>query len=179
VAHREPRPRPFYIDYVDWLFNREGAAALFYHLLRLDLGSKEDFDPHGPAPMTLAKEMMAEQAQNELGNWVRRLRNEPDVVLRLGDVAAPGDLFTASELYRFFDPEGRGRYTSSAMGRELRRAGVDYACSGKTVRTALGQVRLYAVRQPEKWRKASAQQAATHYATTRAAPREKFKREEE
>lgn len=178
VAHRAPRPRPFYIDYVDWLFERGGAAALFHHLLHLDLGRKEDFDPHGTAPMTLAKEMMAEQAQSELGVWARKLRDEPDVVLRLGDVVASGDLFAASELYRFFDPEGRGRYTTNAVGRELRRAGVDYACGGKTVRTALGQVRLYAVRNPERWRRASSQQAATHYAATRVAPREKFKREE-
>lgn len=159
-----PLPRSFYVDYVEWLYRKGGASALFYHLLHVDLTG---FDPHGPAPATLAKELMMESGQSELGQWARQLREEPDVLLKLGDAAVPGDLFAARDLYSLFDPEGK-RYSPNALSRELTRAGLQYACGGKTVRTAHGQARLFAVRKAEKWVKASSGEAAAAYEGARS-----------
>lgn len=166
-----PLPRSFYIDFVDWLYRKGGAAELFYHLLRVDL---KGFDAQGPAPMTLAKELMMESGQSELGTWARRLRTDPDGVLKLGDATVPGDLFSPHDLYVLFDAEQK-KFSINALGRELRRAGIEYACGGQTVRTPLGQARLYAVRNVAKWRQAKPADAAKHYAEVRGGKAKKFK----
>jgi hypothetical protein len=162
--------RAFYVDYTDWLYKRGGASELFYHLLRVDC---KGFDAQGAAPMTMAKELMAAGSLSDLGTWCRRLRDAPGEVLKLGDAKIDGDLFTPAELYRLADPEGK-RYSVAALGRELSRAGVRYACGGKTVRLGDGQSRLYAVRQPIKWLAATSFSASKHYADARGAKLKKF-----
>lgn len=172
VRASEPRPREFYAEYVEWLKRGGGAAALFYHLLQEVDTSK--FDPNGPALETESKRMMQEDSLTELGTWVRQLRANPETVLRFGDVVAPGDLFSSADLHKLYDPEGRGRWTVNHLGRELKRAGVPQACRGNTVRTQIGQTRLYAVRNPEKWVKAEAKVAAREYERSRGSSKRKF-----
>lgn len=167
----DPMAKQFYTDYVAWLDNG-GAAALFDHLLRLDLTGR---DPSDRAPHTNARDAMIEDGLSEMGRWVRRLRDDPSVVLRLGGAELTGDLWSAADLLRLYDPDGRGRATSGGLGKELKRAGIAQACGGMPVRTAAGQNRLFAVRDAGVWTKAEPSAAAKHYAATRL-PSEKIKK---
>lgn len=155
-----PLAREFYVSYDKWL-NSTGAAALFAHLLALPLG---DFDPKAAAPWTQAKRLMVVDNKSDLGAWVARLQEAPAEILRLGDVVVDGDLFTTTELLRFYDPERRGRVTANGLGRELKRAGFRYVNNGTVIRTIHGPQRLYAIRHPEKWRVVSPTAAAAAYA---------------
>lgn len=169
-----PLPRSFYQAYDEWLWEKNGKqggpSALFYHLLHLDL---RDFDPQGPAPMTEAKIQMMEAGLSDVGAWVRKLRDQPDVVLKFGDAPLAGDLWTNEELLSLFDPERRKSVTANGLGRELTRAGIPQACHGKPVRLPEGhQTRLYAVRNPLEWAKAPQRMASRHYHETRGVPKE-------
>lgn len=170
VHHVEgrPLPREFYKQYEAWYLNDAGAAALFYHLLHLPMG---DFDAHGPALATLDKATMLEQSLNDLGVWVRQLRDAPEALLKLGAQALEGDLFSAKELCALYDPENTHRASTVAMGRELARAGVAHAARGRPIRMPEGtQQRLYALRNPQRWRGASQSDCMRHYASARGAP---------
>lgn len=170
VLPQEPLPREFYVGYVKWL-REGGAAALFHHLLQLDTG---DFDPNSPALETASKQRMQEVGLTELGTWVRQLRTDPDILLRFGDVPVTGDLFTPADLLKLFAPDGHSRWSANQLGRELRRAGIPYACKGNAVRTRLGQARFYAVRNAAKWMGAKAAAVAEHYEKSRGGKDKKF-----
>lgn len=162
---REVLPREFYKNYLAW-WRGGGTAHLFYHLLHLPLG---DFDPQGPALVTVAKQQMQELGLSDLGAWVRALKADPDARLRCGDAPLSGDLFTPMELLALYDPEGTRRVSANGIGRELRKAGFGYAAGGVPVRTRFGQARLYALRNGAQWEHAAHRAAAEHYEQSRGA----------
>jgi hypothetical protein len=148
----DPLPREFYREYENWIgapgVIGPGAAALFYHLLHLDLG---DFDARGKAPMTAAKADMIANGRSDLGEWVDRLKNRPDDALvyrnERGEMKGiPFALWSSEELLNLYDPEKRSRVTANGMTRELRRAGFRQVCGGQTVPTSWGHRRLWAIR---------------------------------
>jgi hypothetical protein len=152
-----------YKDYVAWRDSVSGIAALWYYLLHLDLG---DFDPQAPAPMTTAKSTMIELGKSELGAWVRELRDNADAVL--DKYKLQGDLFSAQELYALYDSAGDKRASVNALARELKRAGLPTAGGpdSKIKRPDGSTLRVYAVRNIDKWLKASWKEACEHYAHT-------------
>jgi|LNFM01.1.fsa_nt_gb hypothetical protein len=154
-----PLSELFYVEYDLWL-DSGGAAAVFHHLLQLDLG---DFNPAAPAFRTLAKDRMTTIVRSDLASWVRDLMGNPDHVLKVGNVKIQKDLFTSSELLALYDPEGKGRTTANGLSRELARAGLHQVSGGRPVRLGDGsQGRYYAVRQPDKWLNASLQEVVKH-----------------
>jgi hypothetical protein len=159
-----PLPHSFYRDYEKWYKSADGAAALFHHLLTLDLG---DFDPAAPAPMTQAKQTMIEDGLSDMGTWVRKLRNDPEAVLKMGSMTLDGDLWSSEELLKIYDPEQRSKVSGNMIARELKRAGLRHVARGMSVRTSNGQRRLYAVRNIPKWQQAGQAAAAKHYEETR------------
>ncbi len=173
-APGEPLPRDFYIAYVAWL-NGGGAAALFYHLLRTDLGTLADFDPQGPALTTAAKAVMRDTSQSDLGGWVRQLRDAPETILRVGTSALEGDLFTSQELLALYDPERKGRVSGNGLGRELSRAGFVYGARGQPMRTQHGYGRLYAIKNGAMWAAASPTNCIRHYEEARGVVRAQAK----
>jgi hypothetical protein len=142
-----PLDEMFYMDYMLWL-DTTGPAALFHHLLHLDL---DGFNPSGPARRTAAKEQMTADTRSDIGDWVHRLKADPDTVLRVGEIVAPGDLFTSGELLAFYDPLNQHRVTANGLSRELRRAAVPRANGGSPIRGPKGVDRYYVVRHPERW----------------------------
>jgi hypothetical protein len=139
-----------------------GPGHLFHHLLTLDLTG---FSPSGPAPRTQAKEEMIRSGKSDLGAWVMGLREDIEGSLNpLGETAAKEcELFTARQLLRCYDPQRQGKVSEPGMGRELGRSGFKQVNGGKTVRTAFGVVRLYAIRNEEKWWQASTKDAVMHF----------------
>lgn len=145
-------PLEFYKRYEAWIGAKgvvgPGASALFHHLLTLPMG---DFDAQAPAPYTAAKREMIEGGRSDLASWVAYLRESPDTVLRVDGHVLKFDLWRAEDLLALYDPEGRGRVTTNGMSRELKRAGLFRAAQGMGVRTSLGQIRVWAVRNYEKY----------------------------
>ena len=157
----EPLPAEFYKAYERWLDEGGGAAALFHHLLRLDLG---DFNPTAPALRTQAKRNMTYDTKSDLAAWVHQLLADPDAVLRCGEAPLPGDLFTARQLLALYDVLGHGRVTANGLGRELKRAGVVHVLQGAQVRTAHGPERFYALRHAARWASATLEEVKEHIA---------------
>lgn len=158
----EPAAKEFYTAYRKWL-DGDGAAALMYHLQHLDIG---EMTPQDRAPATVAKEAMIEDGKGELGLWVHRLLTEPDYVLKLDAVMRQGDLWASQDLVGVYDPT-KQRVTTTAMTRELKRAGVPLAYKGMQVSTSRGHLRLFIVRNKEKWLGAKATELVKHYNETR------------
>jgi Family of unknown function (DUF5906)/Domain of unknown function (DUF3854) len=167
-----PMDRAFYREYLAWLKDG-GASHLFHHLLGLDFG---DFRAEDRAPETASRASMIADGLSDVGVWARRLRDEPDQVLRLGDAVMPGDLWSSAELVKLYDPEGRGRVSANGLSRELKRAGLSHVFGGMPVRTASGQARLFAVRNRDRWSGVTSSKAlAEHYDATRGLPGRKKK----
>lgn len=150
--------------YVAWMNSKEGMEALFHHMLTLDLSG---FDPQADALHTDAKREMTSISKSDLGAWVARLHDEPDVVL---GTKIRGDLATADELYNIYDPLGDKRASPNALARELKRAGIPKAAGSKApIPTPDGRgYRLYAVRNRDAWRTASVKTCGTYYAEQKA-----------
>lgn len=164
-----PRERSFYEAYEAWMGAEQtvgpGIAALFHHLLTLDL---KGFDPKGPALMTQAKVEMIDGGRSDLGSWVALLRDDPDTVLRIDKVVIKYDLFRAEDLLMLYDPGGAKKVTANGMARELKRAGFKRPAGTSGVRTSQGQVRLWVVRNEMKYAKINATDLGKAYDDERA-----------
>lgn len=155
-----PAARSFYEECDRWLHG-EGPANLFDYLLKLDL---KGFNPREHAPVTTAKQNMIYSGKSDLGVWCVQLREDPAAALRpLGEEVAKGDLFTPSQLLSAYDPSGNKRVTANGVARELLRSGFRQVNGGSPVRTRVGVIRLYAIRNPEKWLTASPKEIAAHF----------------
>lgn len=143
----EPLTPPFRERYVAWL-NGPGPAALFYHLLHLDMG---DFNPKSAALATEAKREMTANVRSPLNAWVLKLLHTPDEALLLSEYdSAPRarrSMFSMKDLIPFAE-----HYTGKCPSvHELSRAMKNYpkVNKGYVVQGRKGQVNyptLYAVR---------------------------------
>lgn len=153
-----PLSEEFYVEYDLWL-STGGAAAVFDHLLNLDLG---DFNPTAPAFRTSARDRLIDCMQSDLGSWCRELISAPDQVLRVGDIVLTQDLFSSRELLRLYDPTGINRVTANGISRELARAGLRQVYGGRPILANGVQARYFAVRNPERWASASPRAVIEH-----------------
>jgi hypothetical protein len=164
-----------------WWRSPDGMPALMYKLQHISL---KGFNPAARPPTTDAKNEMDEANLNDLGTWVRELRNNPDYVLNRSY-----ELWTAVELYEQFitgrmgkgqnsEDEQRKRrntYQVGWLGQELQTQGF-WKIPGqprvKDIRN--GQVHktyLWAVRDADKWKQVDSKRpqiAGTFYDAERA-----------
>jgi hypothetical protein len=158
----KPESLLFYRMYDKWL-KSTGPSHLFHYLLNLDLG---DFNPKGPAPATGAKKAMIVDNKSDLGLWVHQLKEDPTAALsQLGSAAASHDcdLFSTEQLHHAYDPEQRSKVTVNGLGRELKRADFRQVNDGQPVRTVAKLMRLYAVRNVDKWMSAEPSEFSAHW----------------
>ncbi len=154
-------PKEMRDRYIAWMDSEDGQRALFYYLLNVDLIG---FDPHGDAYYTAAKADMINLTKSDIASWVANLKANEGKQLKL-----PGDLYSAAELLSSYDPMGQGKVTTNGMARELKRAG--YRAPGTTQSMAVtkfGNVRLYAIKNQEFWKKAKTKAVVDHYESHRA-----------
>lgn len=163
-VNQEPAAQKLYDEYDAWLHGDGGGpAALFHHLLGLDLSG---FHPKAPALVTRSKRAMILDNKSDLGLWVAGLKEDPAGTLRpLGDVVSRNaELLTATQLLRAHDPEMAGKVKVNGLSRELKRAGFVQVNKGIPVRTqSAGLQRLYPIRNKDKWLAATAKEMATHF----------------
>ena len=163
VRQNTQGPREKYEWCDAWLHN-DGPAHLMDYFLRMNL---KGFNPREHAPETLSKDEMTMAGKTDTGLWVMRLQEDPTTALKsMGQVTAAGcDLFTPDQLYRAFDPEGRGRGRASvaSLGRQLASAGFRQINGGIPVGTATGIHRLYAVRRADRWEQSPRKEIRDHY----------------
>lgn len=143
----KPLEREFYKRYADWM-NGQGPSHLFAYLLSLDLAG---FDPAGTAPMTFSKSEMINSAKSDLAGWVSMLKEDPDMVLAIDGTKFGYSLWRSEDLLKIYDPNMRTRVTSNGLARELRRAGFDRVHSGMCCRSLTGHIRLWAVRNIDRY----------------------------
>jgi len=159
-----PKPDSFYQAYERWMGVKHnvgpGIPALFYHLLNLDMG---DFRGTTRAMMTQAKSEMLSNSRSDLANWVATLKEDPDTVLRSGGYPIRHKLWRSEDLLEVYDPDGKGRVTANGMARELARQGFHRAAGGMGVRTNMGQVKLWHVREIEEMMKLGPPALGTSY----------------
>jgi hypothetical protein len=152
----------FYRAYDTWYKSAEGTAALFHYLLHeVDCS---DFNPMAEPPMTEAKHEMIRATRTDIEDWIMNVRDNPDAYLKLG-----GDLYTAEELLALYDPAGVKNSNAVLMGRKLA------VCCVTRLRSSTGvsqvrsetrggkMVRLYALKNADKWVNSELQEAVAHY----------------
>ena len=148
----EKAPQEFFNLYDVWYRSDEAVAALLHHYMTLDLTG---YDPHAPAPMTEAKEEMAESTRSTAQVWIHKLRRHPDLMLRQGMVPLEGDVWTAERLFDVFKTTTEGREASispTTFAAQLKTEGVPRRRS--LVRLTSGQrVWCFFVRNAEEWEK--------------------------
>ena len=155
----KPLDLSFYTMFDEWMKRGSGPAAVFHHLLNLKLG---DFNPYAPARRTSAFERMILDTKSDLGSWVARLREDPDGMLKVGQVPVEKDLFTNRDLLQLYDPEGRTGTTANGLGRELRRSGFPIAYDGHPLPGPNGADRYYIVRNRDRWLNADRKSLVRH-----------------
>lgn len=146
-AGGEPKDRAFYDRYDAWL-NGTGPAALFAHLLRVDL---REFHPKAPPPRTEARAAMVSLSFSDLDSFAEGLAADPDGALRLDGKPYLRTLVTLEELLALADPGGQRRTSKIALAKALRRAGFKPL---PPVRLTDGVTRLWALRDQGRWLKA-------------------------
>lgn len=135
--------------------NEDGPAALFHHLLNLDISW---FSPWASAPMTKSKRDMIEAGMGELDLWIEKLRESPEAALgkaetKAGTAAAECALFTGRELTAFcnaYRTDGTKAFTESSVGKALKRGG--FHKFGAQVKVGEEVRQFWVVRDFEKWR---------------------------
>ncbi len=138
--------------------DKKGMEALRYHFETLDLTG---FDPAAPAPKTISKEQMVNITRSDLSEWIHNLGQRGDLIIN--GIVQNGDLWTSNELLRQYDPEGRTNVKANGMARELSKAGFRQL---KQIRTDVGMIRLFPLRNCKKWEVAKPNQIANHYLET-------------
>jgi hypothetical protein len=157
VKAEKPREAEFYKRVDAWRKKLGGPSFLLHHLLHVDL---EGFNPKGRAPTTAAKEAMVYDAKSEVARWVSDLKNDPNKVLKLGSLPLKKDLYTPAELLSLFDPLGVKQVKANGLGRELAKV---FQRLPKNATSNHGSQNLYAVRNVERWLKATPRQRAEHW----------------
>lgn len=150
-------PEEFFLKVDRWK-DGKGPSALFYYLLNeVDCSQ---FNPKGAAPFTEHKKEMIELNRSDVDTFVNDLKNDPDHVLIHYGLKLERDLFTASELIEIYDQDKTRRTTSIAMSKALSRAGFKRL---PMTETQEGTKKLWAVRNTDKWKKASHIERAEEY----------------
>ena len=153
------KPDPKWLKkYLDWRDSDDGIAALHSHLLGVNVS---DFNPQAEAYKTDSKEQMVNLVRSELNDWVAQLGHYGD--LYINGIKQTGDLWTSTELLRRYDPDGKSGVRSNGMARELSKCGYKQL---KQIRTDIGPVRLFILRNHDKWTRASSEKVREHYAET-------------
>lgn len=149
VAHDEPLPLEFYKRYDDWK-NGEGPSALFAHLLARDVSG---FNPKAPAYRTAARDRMSMHGKSDIAVWCQELKEDPDGMLRLGQMRYTRDLFMSAELLAIYQAEhdAAGKVTKNGMARALAAAGFKQAYAGKPLIANGKQGRYFIIRHQSKW----------------------------
>lgn len=142
----------FSTKYDPWMRSKEGAAALFDYLKRYDLS---EFDPRGRAPVTDIKQDIQETAESSTDFIVREMLDAPGRLLP----SAQRDLYMAHELCMMLDPQGK--IHPVALANAMKRLKVPRLPHTKIARG--DSVRLYPIRNIEKWKAASHEDRRRHY----------------
>lgn len=162
----DPLEEKWYTETYDpWYKSEEGASALLYYFLNMDL---KGFSPTSRAPMTESKQEMIENSRSALSNWVYQLRSNPDSVLKVGNATLPYSLWSTTDLLKVFDPEAHKRVGAKGLSTELKRARIVKAAGGRPCRVYSGQQRLWAIRDPQKFYDMAQKDVGEYYDKERA-----------
>ena len=157
---RGPLNTDFYMDYDFWLKYEGGASNIFYYLLNYDVS---DFNPSGAARMNQAKIDMINSCKSGLAEWVTMLAEQPDNILIFGKAKIDRDIFTGRELLYIYDPDGKNNTTLGMFGNQLYYSGIKKVNNGAKIQMSGNRDEYYyAVRNNNKWMKATTQELKDH-----------------
>lgn len=161
----QPLSKEFYKRFEAWIGKPgvvgPGAAALFHHLLTLDL---KGMDASDRAPTTRAKLAMLDNGRSDIATWVNRLKEDPDSVLRHDGAVIPFALWRSEDLLLLYDSDQRTRVTANGLSREMTRQGFRKVYNGNGVPTKRdGQVRLWAIRNKELFYSMNGSEVGIYY----------------
>jgi len=122
--------------------------------------------------MTTAKQDLIDTVASDLDAWVQLLLTDPEAVLSevLGAVSL-SDLYTARQLLTLYDPDGKKRVTMNGLARALKRNGASLVGNTQHVTpTSLGNLRLYAIKNADRWVHAKPKELQQYYDARFARP---------
>lgn len=149
APEKRPRPRSWYTGTLDRWRKAGGARAVHHRLLHLHLGS---FHPKQDAPSTDAKHVVVQTARTDLEGWLE------DSLLE----ATPHQLAEVRELHTLYVASMQGRAATAGIG--------TFTGALRAVAAPLGEhkigdrkVALWAIRDAERWRRASEAERVRQY----------------
>jgi hypothetical protein len=169
-----PLAQEFYREFDAWRRSKEGRQALMWHLL-YGVDTNE-FDPTERPPDTQAKVDMVSHTRTELEDWLIGMRSEPDILCG----KFKSDLVAVSEISMLYEAESGKKLGPPLLARKLKELGIGVLWPKGLVTNQLcinGKLyRLTALRNREKWEKASSEQLRSEFERTRgiAAVKKKF-----
>lgn len=149
----------FYMELHDWVFQENGHECVFDYLLKYDLTG---FNPRASAKETLAKVTMFESGLGDLASWLRNVIRDPENRLVWQGTKITKDIFSASELYQIYDPQGRTRVTVNGVSRELQKANIRPLLGSIAIQTPNGREKVYAMRNRNAWENADGDAVRNH-----------------
>lgn len=162
----QPLNQEFYNAYSKWKNTPQCMGHLLDHFLNLDCTG---FNPNAPAFFTPSKAAMIEDGKSELALWAHHLRSYPDQVLtkNYGKEPIPFDLFRTEDLLKAFDPYNQSKVTINGMVKALIAANVVRPTESRCT-TSFGYVKLWLVRNHDKYRYLSSAELGASYDKERA-----------
>jgi len=152
---------------------REGKAHLLNYFINEHKISKS-FDHRERPPMTQAKQDLIDHSLTDIERFLVNIKENPDFALAIDGVAIDRDLFSTRQVILLYEMKHpRANVSETAMGKALAKIfGSAYA-----VRTqSSGPQGLRALRNTDKWAKASHRERQAHYDRSKIALFEAKKR---
>ena len=175
----EPDDRRFFVHNIkpDNFITQEQGEALEHfhkgtgnkhllHYFAYDYVISENFNHKARPLMTSDKSELIEHSLTDMERYVAHLKENPEFALMINGAKLDRDLFTTQQviqLYKRQANDNNARVSTTAMGKALKKIYGDVNATKSIKTLSDGTQRLRALRNIDKWKKATHQQWQTHY----------------
>lgn len=163
VQAQETLPRAFYRE-LDQLRRTDAWREALMHHLMYEVDTT-GFDPMERPPETRAKDEMISNSRTELEEWLITMRDHPEITCaKFGD----GDLVSVGEIVVLVEGDGQRRPSTQLISRKMKEVGLSPLYprdqpDRNQIMAGGKLVRLYALRNHDKWAKATVAQLREGY----------------
>jgi hypothetical protein len=143
-------------------FRLGNGCAHLLHYFAYEHKIAKDFDHQARPPMTMAKAELIDHSLTDMERFLVFLKENPEHVLTIDGAPIDRDLFTTSQVIHLYQrTHPKANVTTTAMGKALKKIFNDGLVA--ITKTTSGTQRLHALRNIDKWKKATHKEMQLHY----------------
>jgi len=143
-------------------FRKGKGTSHLLHYFAYEHKISKGFDHRARPPMTQAKSDLIDHSLTDIERWLTHVKDNPDYSLSIDGAKIDRDLFTTTQvinLYQRLNP--KANVSNTAMGKALNKVYGDIAIT--IINTSQGTQRVRALRNLDKWDKASHKEKQEHF----------------